>query len=72
MAGTRSGTSTIIKLARRICKLKALWGASDLAARTSPEFAAAVAALVIACTAFEAADNFPAQIDRIAPAGPED
>jgi hypothetical protein len=47
-------------------------GASDLAAKTSSGYAAAVLALVAACAAFEAADNFPGQIDRIAPDGPED
>lgn len=72
MAGSKTGTPTIIKLARRICKLRAIWGASDLAARTTPEFAAAVAALATACAAFEALDDQPAQIDRSAPFGPED
>lgn len=72
MAGTRTGTPTIIKLVRRICKLKAVWGASDLAAATTPEFAAAVGVLQVACAAFEALDDFPAQIDRTAPFGPED
>jgi hypothetical protein len=72
MAGSRSGTPTIIKLSRKICRLKNVWGAANLEAATSPEFAAAVAALVIACQAFEALDNFPAQIDLVAPAGPED
>lgn len=72
MAGSRTGTPTIIKLSRRICKLKAVWGGSDLEASTSPAFRAAVDALVVACLAFEALDNYPAQIDRIAPHGPED
>lgn len=72
MAGTRSGTPTIIKLARRICKLSAVWGAADLEAKTTPAFKAAVDALVIACHAFEALDDFPAQIDRTTPYGVED
>lgn len=59
MAGSRSGTPTIIKLARRICKMRNLWGAADLEAKTSPEFKAAVDALAIACAAFEALDDFP-------------
>jgi hypothetical protein len=67
MAGSRTGTPTIIKLARRICKLKAIWGAGNLEARTTPEFAAAVAALATACAAFEALDDFPAQIDNTGP-----
>jgi hypothetical protein len=72
MAGSRTGTPTIIKLARKICRLKSNLGASNLEAATSTEFAAAVLALQIACIAFEAADNYPAQIDRVNPAGPED
>lgn len=72
MAGSRTGTPSIIKLARKICKLKNLLGASNLAASTTPEFAAAVAALVVACAAFEALDDFPAEIDTSSPYGPED
>lgn len=72
MAGSKTGTPTIIKLARRICKVRALWGASDLQAKTSPGFRAAVDALAIACAAFEALDDYPAQIDRTTPYGPED
>lgn len=72
MAGSRTGTPTIIRLSRKICKLVANYGASNLAASTSSEFATAVVALTVACAAFEAADNFPAQIDRVNPAGPED
>ena len=67
MAGSRTGTPTIIKLARRICKLKGIWGAQNLAARTTPEFAAAVDALQTACLAFEALDDFPGQIDNTGP-----
>lgn len=72
MAGSRTGTPSIIKLSRKICKLRATLGAANLAASTSAEFAAAVAALAVACAAFEALDNYPAQIDRVNPAGPED
>jgi hypothetical protein len=72
MAGQRTGTSTIYYLTKKICKMVAIYGATDLSSRTSPEFATAVAALVAACHAFEALDNFPFQVDRIAPDGPED
>jgi hypothetical protein len=72
MAGSKTGTSTIYHLARKICKMVQVYGAADLASRTSDAFAAAVVALVAACTAFEALDNFPFQIDRVAPDGPED
>ena len=72
MAGSRTGTPTIYRLARGICRMVAIYGAADLSARTTPEFAAAVTALVGACRAFEALDNYPMQIDRVAPDGPED
>lgn len=72
MAGSRTGSPTIIALARKICRLQAVWGASDLVARTTPEFGAAVAALAAACLAFEALDEQPAQIDSVAPFGVED
>lgn len=67
MAASRTGTPTIIKLARRICKLKVLYGGVDLASKTTPEFAAAVNALQLACAAFEALDDYPAQIDNTGP-----
>lgn len=44
-----------------------LYGASNLAARTTPEFAAAVDALFVACRAFEGLDDFPGQIDATGP-----
>jgi hypothetical protein len=68
----RTGSSSIIALVRKICKLVAVFGATDLAARTTPEFKAAVLALVEACNAFTALDDIPAQIDRNPPYGPED
>lgn len=64
MAGSKTGTPTIIKLVRRICKIRAIYGAGDLETRTTAEFAAAVAALQLACAAFEALDDFPGQIDN--------
>ena len=72
MAASRTGTSSIIHYSRRICKVAAVYGAYDLAARTSPEFQAAVNALMAACRAFEALDDKPAEIDNTAPYGPED
>lgn len=72
MAGSRTGTASIVALTRKICKLIGTYGAGDLAARTTTEFAAAVFALQAACAAFEALDNFPMQVDTSAPFGPED
>lgn len=70
MAGT--GVPTIIKLSRKICRMVGQYGASGLAAATTPEFAGAVLGLVTACNAFTALDDTPAQIDRNPPYGPED
>lgn len=63
----RTGTPTIIALARKICKLRAVYGASDLATKGTPEIAAAVTALAIACAAFELIDDQVGEIDAVAP-----
>jgi len=68
----RTGVPTIIASARVICRMVGVYGASGMAAATTPEFAAAVLALVAACNAFTALDDNPAEIDRTTPYGPED
>jgi len=70
MAGSITGTPSIIRLTRKICKLVAVYGAGNLATAATPEFAAAVVTLVAACHAFEALDDFPGQIDATAPIRP--
>lgn len=72
MAKTRTGASTILRSSRTICRMVGLYGTAGIAAATNPSFAAAVNALVVACQAFEALDNYPGQIDQVAPQGPED
>lgn len=72
MAGSRTGTPTVIKLVRRICRIVNTLGVADLTAKTSTGYAAAVTALVAACTAFEALDDYPAEIDTSSPYGHED
>jgi hypothetical protein len=67
MAGTVTGSSTVIKLVRKICKLVAVYGVNDLQTRATPEFKTAVLALVAACSAFEALDDFPGQVDATPP-----
>lgn len=67
MAGSKTGTPTIIRLTRKICRLVAVYGAGNLASTTTAEFAAAVLALVTACHAFEALDDQPGQIDSTEP-----
>lgn len=63
----RTGTSTILELSRKICRMVAIYGASDLATVGTPAIAAAVTALVSACAAFEALDDQPGEIDNVAP-----
>lgn len=72
MSGSRTGVPTIVALARKICRLVAIYGAGNLQSSTSPEFNLAIIGLVTACQALEALDDFPMQIDRSAPFGPED
>ena len=45
----------------------AIYGAGDLQTRATPEFKTAVLALVAACSAFEALDDFPGQVDATPP-----
>jgi hypothetical protein len=72
MAGHRTGTPLVIALSRKICKTVAKYGIADFEAATSVGFKAAIAGLVLACAAFEAADDHPAEIDDTLPNGPED
>ena len=68
----RNGASTILALTRKICKMVGLFGTRGILAATNPGFVAALVALVAACEAFEALDDFPGEIDATAPAGVED
>jgi hypothetical protein len=72
MAGSRTGTSSIYYLAKKICSLVGTYGASDLGTRVSSDFRTAVLALVAACRAFEALDDHPFEVDRTGASGPED
>lgn len=67
MAGTKTGTPTIIKLTRKICRLVGTYGAGDLGTKATPEFRTAVLALVAACQAFETLDDFPGEVDATDP-----
>lgn len=70
MAGSKTGTPTVIALSRHICRVVNRYGVSDLATKGTPEFAAAITALVAACAAFEALDDYPGQIDSSTPLRP--
>jgi len=67
MAGSKTGTPTIIQAARKICKMVAVYGAGDLATVANDEFRTAVLALVVACQALELLDDQPFEIDHTAP-----
>jgi len=64
MARQVFGTQAILLAARKICRLVDRFGSIILARQTSPEFAQAVVALVTACKALDALDDFVAVIDR--------
>jgi len=72
MAGSRTGTPSIVDAARKICRMVGTYGAADLSAKTTPAFAAAVATLVAACAVLQALDDNLLKIDRHEPLGPED
>lgn len=63
----KTGTPSIIKYSRKICKMVGTYGASDLGTKTTPAMQTAVLALVTACLAFEALDDNPGEIDNTAP-----
>ena len=66
----RNGGSSILDLSRRICRMYGQYGIGGFLDLTGDsDFAAAVQALVLACNAFEALDDYPGQIDRTAPIG---
>lgn len=72
MARTIDGVSSIYQASRVICRLVGRFGTAALSQRTTPAFAAAVTALVAACQAFDALDNYPLEVDDTAPLGAED
>lgn len=67
MAGTRTGTSTILQASKKISRVYHKFGATDLSVTGNSAIAVAVAALVLAYDAWAAADDFPGQIDATAP-----
>lgn len=69
----RTGASSILRSARQICRIVGIYGLGGLLTyTTNQQLVDAVSALVVACQAYEALDNIPAQIDRNAPYGAED
>lgn len=65
------GSSSILQGVRFICRLAGRFGVARFGAKTTPEMAAAVTALMVACAAFDALDDYPGEIDRT-PGGPGD
>lgn len=67
MSRNIDGVSSILEGTRLICRMVGRFGTGALAARTTPELATAVAALVVACQVYEALDDQPGEIDNVAP-----
>jgi hypothetical protein len=63
---SRNGVSTMIQLARNVCKFVGKYGTFTLAERTSEDLASAMDAVRIACLAWEALDDRAGFIDRTA------
>lgn len=72
MAGSKTGTWSIVQHARDITRLYTKYGAVDLESRTSSDFLACVQGLVACYTLLQNSDDFLLQVDRTLPAGPED
>lgn len=69
----RDGKKVILAVARKTCRLVGRYGTAGVIAYTaSPALGAALEAVRTACMAWEALDNYPGEIDEIAPDGPED
>lgn len=72
MAGSKTGTWSIVQNAREITRLYTKYGAVDLESRTSHEFLVCVQGLVACYQLLQNTDDFLLQVDRTLPAGPED
>lgn len=59
-----NGVSTILYASRLICRMVGRFGTAQFIVETTPEFGAAVSALVAACQAFEALDDYPGEADH--------
>lgn len=69
----RDGHSVILLLARQLCRKVGRYGTAGVVAYTgSAALGAAVEAVRVACMAWEALDNYPGEIDEVAPDGAED
>jgi len=63
MGRTVDGFSSFYGAAKIICRIVGRFGTAGIAARGTPELAAAATALVVACHAFKALDDYPGEID---------
>lgn len=72
MAGSKTGTPSIVKAARDITRLYQTYGASDLEAATNTQFKDCVVDLVACFVQLLLTDDYLLMRDRTGPAGPED
>jgi hypothetical protein len=72
MAGTKTGTFSVVQHAHKITTLVQKYGVTDLEARTNTAFYDCVIALAQCFVALAATDDYLLQRDTSAPLGPED
>lgn len=73
MAAIRTGRASLLAAIYLLCRLYNKYGAGPLVSATGNADWATILPLVRnACEVFRAGDNFPGEIDPIAPDGPED
>lgn len=72
MAGTKTGTWSIVQDAKDIARLYQKYGASDLEARTNADFQTCILNLVLCVVQLSLTDDYLLQKDASAPLGPED
>lgn len=69
----RTGRASLLAAVFLLCRLFNKYGAGPLVSATgNPDWATILPLLRTACEVFQAQDNFPGEIDPIAPDGPED
>jgi len=72
MAGSKTGTWTIVQAAEKITDMYTTYGAIDLEARTNTAFYDCIVALVTCYQALQNTDDYLLQKDRTGLSGPED
>lgn len=72
MAGSKTGTWSIVQDARHMARMFQKYGAVDMVSRTSQDFYDCVVALIQCYIVLQSTDDYLLQVERTLPAGPED